>query len=93
VKYDKVDKPKRRMWYLPHHFVMNPNKSQKIRFVFDCSAKLKEVWLNDFLLRDPVLLSNLVGVLFRSRQFKYAISADIEGMYLKIRVNPKNSQC
>jgi hypothetical protein len=38
----------------------------------------------------PALLSNLVSVLLRSRQFKYAISADIEGMYHRISMNPKD---
>ena len=41
--------------------------------------------LNRSLLVRPDLLQNLIIVLLRFRQHKYAISADIEGMFLKVR--------
>ena len=64
----------------------NPNKPDKLRVVFDCSAKQNGVSLNDHLLRSPILLSNLIGVLLRFRQFPVAISADIERMYHQVKV-------
>ncbi|XP_046651040.1 uncharacterized protein LOC124342113 [Daphnia pulicaria] len=91
VPYDQLQLPFGKVWYLPHHFVVtNPNKPNKIRVVFYCSAKFNNVCLNDFLLRGPVLLSNLTGVLLRSRQYLVAVSADIESMYHRVGVTPKD---
>ena len=67
---------------------MNPNKPDKLRVAFDGSARYKGICLNDVLLRGPILLSNLVGVLLRFRQRPVAISADIASMYHQVKVNP-----
>jgi hypothetical protein len=54
VPYDQLQLPFGKVWYLPHQFGINPNKPNKIRVVFYCSAKFKNICLsNDFLLRDP----------------------------------------
>ena len=37
-------------WYLPHHPVVNPNKPNKVRVVFDCAARYSNVSLNDNLM-------------------------------------------
>ena len=34
-------------WYLPHHPVINPNKPDKIRIVYDCAAKYRNTSLNE----------------------------------------------
>jgi enterochelin esterase-like enzyme len=57
---------KKRVWYLPHHYVINPNKPNKIRVVFDGAAKFQDTSLNYHLLHGSVLLANLVGILIRS---------------------------
>ena len=67
-------------WYIPHHGVYHPKKN-KIRIVFDCSAKFKEASLNDHLLSGPDLTNNLVGVLCRFRRYPYAIICDMEKMF------------
>ncbi|KAI9559446.1 hypothetical protein GHT06_013436 [Daphnia sinensis] len=36
-----------RNWYLPHHGVVNPRKPEKVRVVFDASAKYQGVALNE----------------------------------------------
>nr|XP_006821169.1 PREDICTED: uncharacterized protein LOC102805354 [Saccoglossus kowalevskii] len=59
------DKDNGRGWYIPHHGVYHPKKPQKIRTVFDCSAKCQGMALNDLLLQGPDLTNNLVGVLLR----------------------------
>ena len=40
-------------WYLPHHGVYHPKKPDKMRVVFDCSAKHNGLSLNDRLLQGP----------------------------------------
>ena len=35
-------------WYIPHHGVYHPKKPDKIRVVFDCSAKFAGTSLNDY---------------------------------------------
>ena len=42
--------------------------------------------MNDKLLQGPDLTSNLVGVLTRFRQEKYAFMADIEKMFFQVKV-------
>ena len=69
-------------WYLPHHPVVNPNKPGKVRRVLNGASKFHGTSLNKSLLVGPDLLQNLIFVLLRFRQHKYAVSTDIEGMFL-----------
>ena len=73
-------------WYIPHHGVYHPKKPEKIRVVFDCSAKFCGTSLNDQLLQGPDLTNSLVGVLTRFRQEPVAFMADIEAMFYQVRV-------
>ncbi|KZS19693.1 Uncharacterized protein APZ42_013856 [Daphnia magna] len=41
-----------RNWYLSHHVVVNPRKPEKVRVVFDASAKYQGVALNEVLLKE-----------------------------------------
>lgn len=72
-------------WFLTHHGVRHKQKN-KFRIVFNCSLKYKGVSLNDMLLQGPDLTNDLVGVLLRFRQERVAFSADIEKMFLMVRV-------
>ena len=60
-------------WYLPHHPVVNPNKPNKVRVVFDCVARCSNVSLNDNLMRGPDLMNSLIGVLTRFRKNRMAL--------------------
>ena len=62
------------IWYIPHHGVYHPKKPNKIRIVFDCSAKYKGEVLNNNLLQGPNLTNNLAGVLVRFRQESIAVT-------------------
>ena len=44
------------------------------------------------LLAGPDLLANLMGILARFREQKYALSADIEEMFLQVEVKPEDRQ-
>ena len=75
--------PKR--WFLPHHAVVNPNKT-KVRVVFDAAAQYSGTSLNSALLTGPDLLQNLVGVMMRFREERIALMADVEQMFHQVRV-------
>ena len=79
-----------REWYLPHHPVLNPNKPGGVRRVLNGASTCHGASLNKSLLVGPDLLPNLIFVLLRFRQHKYAVSADIEGMFLQAGVREEN---
>ena len=74
-----------KVWYLPHHPVVNPNK-EKIRIVFDCAAEYGGVSLNSRVRQGPDLTNKLVGVLTRFRLHPIAVMADIQAMFHQVRV-------
>jgi hypothetical protein len=91
VNYEELEAPVGKVWYLPHHGVYHPRKPNKIRVVFDCSARYEGTSLNDQLLPGPDLTNSLVGVLTRFREESVAITGDVEAMFHQVRV-PTN-QC
>ena len=82
--------PVRRTWYVTHHAVFNPNKPGKCRVVFDGSLTHLGYSLNSELLKGLDFLPSLPGVLLRFRQHATAIVADIEKMFLQVRVRAKD---
>ncbi|XP_071943811.1 uncharacterized protein [Antedon mediterranea] len=76
------------VWYLPHHPVFNPKKPDKCRIVFDCAARANGTSLNDQVHQGPDLTNKLIGVLLRFRQEAVAFTADIQGMFHQVVVNP-----
>ena len=78
----------RREWYLPHHPVANQNKLGKVRRVLNEAAKFNGASLNKSILTGPDLLRNLIYVLLLFRQHPFALSTDIEGMFLQVVVLP-----
>ena len=83
---EEAEEPIGKTWWLPHHAVINPNKPGKVRVVFDAAAKFHGVSLNEAFLKGSDLLTSLVRVLIRFRQFPIAVSADIVKMYHQVRV-------
>ena len=78
--------------YLPHHAVFREDKkTTKCRVVFDASAYDEhEVSLNDCILSGPTLQPNLVSVLLRFRARRIALMADVEKMFLQIKVDERD---
>ena len=69
-------------WFIPHHPVLNVNKPNKVRVVFDCVAQHHGTSLNQQFLQGPDLLNDLIGVLCRFRK-KVALVANIEAISSK----------
>lgn len=82
--------PLKTQWYLPHHPVFHQQKPDKVRVVFDCSAKHRDTSLNDKLLQGPDLTNTLIGVLTRFREEPVALIVDIEAMFYQVRVPPSD---
>ena len=86
----KVESCSEREWNLPHQPVVNPNKPGKVSRVLNGAAKFHGASLNKSLLTGPDLLQFLIYVLLRFRQHPFAVSADIEGMFLQVGVIPRD---
>ena len=57
-----------------------------MRRVLNGASKFHGTSLNKSLLVGPDLLQNLISIPLQFRQHKYAVSADIEGMFLQVGV-------
>lgn len=81
--------------YLPHHPVTKESTTTKVRPVFDASRKTSNGRsLNDLLITGPRLQEDLFNILVRFRSHAIAFTADIEKMYLhvKLRENEQRFQ-
>ena len=90
VKIDPCTDNTKSVSYLPHHPVSNENKPGKIRRVTNASSIFQGQSLISNLLKGPDLLSNLVGIILRFREGHIAISADIEQMFMQVKVAPSD---
>ena len=79
------------VWYLLHHSIVNPAKQGKVRPVFDCAARCLGISWNSLCYQGPDIVNKLISVLMRFRQYRFAIIADIEALYLQVRV-PENDR-
>ena len=91
LKQEEIEATKlERQRYVPHHPVENPNKPGKVRRVCNAASKFRGVSLTDNLLTEPDLLQNLIGIIFRFGEQKIAITADIEALFLQVKVPPED---
>ena len=70
--------------------MINPHKPEKVPRVCNAAAKFRGTSLNDMLLTGPDLLQNLVGIIFRFREHPIALTADIEAMFLQVKMPPQD---
>ena len=76
-----------RIHYIAHHCIIKlDRKTTKLRIVYDASAKIGKTYasLNEWLLRGPVLLEDLCGMILRFRLHAVALIADIEKAFLQV---------
>ena len=71
-------------------FLTIPNNSGKVRRVHNGASKFHGTSLNKSLLVGLDLLQILVFVLLRFRQHHFAVSVDIEGMFLQVGGLPED---
>ncbi|UYV64927.1 hypothetical protein LAZ67_3002467 [Cordylochernes scorpioides] len=88
----EVTKGSERMWYISHFGVTNPNKTGKLRLVFDAAARSNGVSLNEALSKGPDLIRPLTSVLWNFRVHNIALTGDITDMFHRVRVI-KEEQC
>lgn len=65
-------------------------KPERIRVVFDCSAKCEGASLNDHLFTGPDLTKELIGVLCRFHKHPIAVICDIEKMFHRFHMSPED---
>ena len=73
------------VWRVPHHGVKHPTKDKR-RVVFDLKSTFLGTSPNDHLLQGPDLTNSLLGTLLRFRFGEYAVTADIQEMFMQVRV-------
>ena len=78
------------LWYIPHHGVYHPMKPEKVRVVFDCSARYPGFSLNDNLLQGPDPTNSLLGVLRKFRLEEVAVIGDIKSMFHQIGISEQD---
>ncbi len=88
VPSEEVDHTKPE-WYLPLQAVFTPDKTTKLRLVFDSSAKGHDNRsLNDHLEKGPNYINELPSVLAAWRWDNVAYSGDVRKMFNQILVHP-----
>lgn len=76
------------VYYISHHEVLKPeSKSTPCRIVFNSSAKFMNSTLNDYWVKGPDLVNNLLGILIRFRENRVGLAGDISKMYHTIKIS------
>ena len=79
-------------WYLPRHAVLNLSKTTtKCRFVFDASAKVNDISLNDVMTTGPTVQADLFSVQLRFQMHRYVLNADVAKMFRQIKVDTRDT--
>ena len=76
-------------WYLPLQALFTPERTTKVRLVFDSSSKGHDDFsLNDYLEKGPNFINNLFDVLTAWRWDEVAYTGDVRKMFNQILVHP-----
>ena len=75
--------------YVAHHEVLRPDsKSTPVRIIFNSGAKYMGHTLNEYWVKGPNLLNNLLGIPVRLRENEVAFMGDIKKMYHSVKTPP-----
>ena len=76
------------VYYISHHEVLKPDsKSTPCRIVFNSSAKFMNETLNDYWVKGPDLINNLLGILIRFRENRIGVAGDVSKMYHTVKLS------
>ena len=73
-------------WFIPHHGIYHPSKSDKICVVFDCSAACNGVTINEKLMSGPDLTNQIISTFVKFRRDFLEVMADIEAIFYQVFV-------
>ncbi|XP_039304360.1 uncharacterized protein LOC120357592 [Solenopsis invicta] len=75
--------------YLPHHPVVKASSTSPVRVVFNASSPMDNGHsLNDLLLTEPKLQSDLCSIIMRWRTHRFVFVADVAKMFRQIMIHP-----
>ena len=90
IQPEEVDHSKPE-WYLPLQAVFTPDKTTKVRLVFDSSCEGHDgLSLNDHLEKGPNYINDIPNVLAAWRWDDIAYSGDVRKMFNQILVHPED---
>ena len=84
-KEEEVQCDSKVTWYLPHRFGINRKNADRLRRVYDASAKFIGQSLNDKIYTEQDLLSSLFGV-YSGCEGRIAMAADVKEIYHMLRL-------
>ena len=88
ITEDELKAYKGPVFYVSHHEVMKPESSSTTcRIVFNPSAKFLNHTLNDYWVKGPDLLNNMLGILLRFRENRVAVAGDVRKMYHSVNIS------
>ncbi|XP_075152088.1 uncharacterized protein LOC142226096 [Haematobia irritans] len=89
---EECNKKEDRTWYLPHFVITNVNKGNKRRLVFDAAARIDGESFNSRLLKGPDQYQpkSLLSILFRFRQERIGVCADIKEMFHRVIIRKED---
>ena len=73
-----------------HITQLKPKQTLESETVCNAASKFGGISLNDNLLRGPDLLQTPIGIIFRFSDQKIAITADVEAMFLQVKIPPED---
>ena len=76
--------------YIPHHAVLNQDKPDKVCMVYNPAAKYRNCSLNDYLLKCPDLVNNLVSIVICFCLGQFAVTSNIEQMFHQVHVRDED---
>ena len=76
------------VFFILHHEVLKPDsKSTPFRIVFNTSANFHGYILNEYYAKGPQMINNLLVILLRFREERFAMVGDIRKMYHSIKLS------
>ena len=77
--------------YISHHEILKPgSKSTPLRIVFHSSASFMGHVLNNYWMKGPKVLNDLLSVLLKFLENKVALVGDISKMYNSVRLSTRD---